>query len=104
MNKIVERIAKEGLVESIIKNISKNSNDEDLKDLSIDIYLELLEKDEDCLLGIYERGQMNYYLSRIIMNNLNSKTSRFYYIYKKNKKRLTQMEDATEKGEEPDYN
>lgn len=104
MNKIVERIAKEGLVESIIRNITKNSKDEDLRDLANDIYLELLEKSEDCLMGIYERGQINYFLTRIVLNNINSKTSRFYYIYKKNKKRLTQMEDATEKGEEPDYN
>ena len=81
MNKIVEKIAKEGLVESIIRNITKNSKDEDLRDLANDIYLELLEKPENILLCIYERNQIQYYLTRIVLNNVNSKTSRFYYKY-----------------------
>lgn len=103
MNKIVNKIAKERIVENIISNISKNSNDEDLKDLSIDIYLELLEKDEDFLEGIYERGQMPYYLTRIVMNNINSKTSPFFYRYRKYKRQEVQIDDTAEKGEEPDY-
>lgn len=104
MNKIVSKIAEERIVENIISNIYKNSNDEDLKDLSIDIYLELLEKDEDCLLGIYERGQINYYITRIVLNNINSKTSRYYYLYKKNKSVTTPIDESnTEKGERADY-
>ena len=103
MNKIVSKIAEERIVENIISNISKNSNDEDLKDLSIDIYLELLEKDEDCLIGIYERGQINYYITRIILNNVTSKTSPFYYRYRQYKRQEVQIDDTAEKGEEPDY-
>jgi hypothetical protein len=63
-----------------------------------------MEKGEDMLNGIYERGQINYYLTRIVLNNINSKTSRFYYTYKKNKAVTTPIEDAnTEKGERADY-
>lgn len=91
------------MVESIIANIAKNTTDEDLRDLANDIYLELLEKSEDLLVGIYERGQMNYYITRIVINNINSKTSRFYYLYKKNNAIQSSIDDTIEKGERADY-
>lgn len=91
------------MVENIIANIAKNTTDEDLKDLANDIYLELLEKNEELLVGIYERGQMNYYITRIVINSINSKTSRFYYIYKKNKAVQSSIDDTIEKGERADY-
>lgn len=92
------------MVEKIIANIAKNTTDEDLKDLANDIYLELLEKSEDLLVGIYERGQITYYITRIVINNINSKTSRFYYIYKKNKAVQSSIDDTyAEKGERADY-
>ena len=104
MNKLIDKIAKDRVVEGIIKNVAKDSKDEDLRDLANDIYLELLEKSEDCLLAIYERGQINYYITRIVLNNINSKTSRYYYIYKKNKSVTTPIDDANaEKGERADY-
>lgn len=81
MNTIVELIANQHLVEDIISNVVKDSNKECYKDLANDIYLELLEKPENILLCIYERNQIQYYLTRIVLNNVNSKTSRFYYKY-----------------------
>ena len=104
MNTIVEKIAKEQMVESIIANVAKDAKDEDLKDLKQDIYLTLMEKDEDFLDGIYERGQMPYYLSRIITNNINSKTSPFYYRYKVHKNKELIIDDIpNEPTEEPRY-
>ena len=105
MNKTVEKIVNDKIIDQIIKNVAKNSTDEDFKDLKQDICLELLEKPEELLQGICERGQIGYYITRIVVNNINSKTSRFYYTYRKNKMVTTSMEDAsiTEKGERPDY-
>jgi len=104
MKKIVEKIANDGMVEKIIKNIAINTNDEDLVDFSQDVYMTLLEKDQDWLEGIYERGQMNYFITRIVLNNINSKTSRFYYLYKKNKSVTTPIDESNaEKGERADY-
>lgn len=104
MKKIIEKIATEKLVETIISNVAKNVTDEDLVDLAQDVYLTLMEKDEELLMGIYERGQMNYYLTRIVLNNINSKTSRFYYLYKKNKAKETSIDDAnTNQGEREPY-
>lgn len=103
MRKVVELIVKEKILDQIINNIAKDAKDEDLNDLKQDIYLELLEKNEEWLFGIYERGQMNYYLTRIVLNNINSKTSPFYYRYRKYKRQEVQIDDTAEKGEEPDY-
>lgn len=103
MKKVVELIVKDKILDQIINNIAKDAKDEDLNDLKQDIYLELLEKNEEWLFGIYERGQMNYYLTRIVMNNINSKTSPFYYRYRKYKRQEVQIDDTAEKGEEPDY-
>lgn len=103
MRKVVELIANDKILDQIINNIAKDAKDEDLNDLKQDIYLELLEKNEEWLFGIYERGQMNYYLTRIVLNNINSKTSPFYYRYRKYKRQEVQIDDTAEKGEEPDY-
>lgn len=106
MNKVVKQIATEKIVEEIVKNIAKDSTDEDLPDLIQDIYLTLLEKDEEWLQGIYDRGQINYFISRIVKNNINSKTSRWYYIYKMKKKRTDRIDNgatAYEKGERTKY-
>lgn len=104
MKHIIEQIAKDKLIDQIISNVAKDAKDEDLKDLKQDIYLILMEKDEDFLEGIYERGQMPYYLSRIITNNINSKTSRFYYLYKVHKNKQLIIDDIpNEPTEEPKY-
>lgn len=99
MNNVVKKIAEDRIVETIIGNVARNSNDEDLKDLANDIYLELLEKDEDWLLGIYERGQINYYITRIVTNNINSKTSRYFYTYKKDKLKQITIDEYKEKAD-----
>lgn len=100
---VVERIAKQKLVEEIVGNITNNSNDEDLKDLVNDIYLDLLEKPKEMLSGIYERNQMNYFITRMVMNNINSIHSRFYYVYGRYKNNKTSMDETSEKGERERY-
>lgn len=81
---IIEHLARDKTVEEIIKNVASKDNSkhhEFLDDLAQDIYMQLYEMDTDKLNGIYEKGQMNYYITRIVLNNINSKTSRYYYTY-----------------------
>lgn len=103
MNKIITQLANDKVVEEIVKNVAKDSTDEDLKDLCQDVYLTLMEKDEEWLTGIYERQQINYFITRIVMNNINSRTSRFFYMYKHNKIKETGIEDAITEGEREKY-
>lgn len=90
---IVERLAKEKKVEEIISKITKGSKEDTLHDLANDIYLDLLTKPELKIQQLYygkgqdnpdyTNNQLDYFITRIILNSVNSKTSRYYYIYKK---------------------
>lgn len=100
---IIEKIAKDKIIEQIIRNVTKNHS-EDYNDLAQDLYSVLLEKDCDLIEEIYEKGQLNYYITRLVINNINSKTSRFYYTYRKNKSITNSIEDANaETGERAKY-
>lgn len=51
---------------------------EDLEDFTQDLYLQLLEDGRDW----ETREDLEYFILRTIANNLQSKTSRYYYKYK----------------------
>lgn len=82
---IINEIANNGLVEEIINGVSysKFENKENLKDLAQDIYLQLLQMDNKKLNDLYCNNQLRYWITRIITNNIHSKTSPYYYQYKK---------------------
>lgn len=84
-NEIIEKLAKERLVEQICSNIAKSSNyDDTLKDLSQNIYVDLLSKDEEKIINLYETNQIRFFVVRMVTNNLFSKNSPFYQTFKKN--------------------
>ena len=76
-NEVVSIIAKEKVVEQIVSNIAKSSDDL-LNDLSQEIYLDLLEKDEDKIVKLYESNQIRFFITRMIINNLHSTNSPFW--------------------------
>lgn len=92
-DQVIKFIADNRLVEEIVHNVGGNS-DEDLKDLVQDIYMELFKKDETLLVNLYENKNINFYLSRIITNNIYSNNSRFYYNYKKNNKNKVKIDNV----------
>lgn len=83
---IIEDISKHKLVEEIIKNNIHHEDDEDLKDLAQDIYIDLYSKSETLLNEIYLNNKIQYFIARMVYNNVFSKTSRYYTKYKKNLK------------------
>ena len=68
-------------IEEIVNNIAQTDPDKD--DLIQDIALIILEKPSDFILELYNKKQLKYYITRVIRNNLFSKTSPYYYKYKK---------------------
>lgn len=82
-NEVVNIIAKERMVETAIANIAKTNSDV-LNDLSQNIYLDLLEKDEQKIVKLYEANQIRFFIVRMILNNLFSKNSPFYQTFRKN--------------------
>lgn len=86
MSDVLEKLARERFIERSIAGMAGSAGErpEDLQDLAQDLYLELLEKD---LTAFETEPDLRYYILKMISNNLNSKTSRYFYKYKANDKR-----------------
>ena len=78
---VVERVAKEGWIEECIRTVSGGVWRSEYDDLTSDILLELL--DQTKVVDLYKRGQLKFYIMRIVRNNIQSNTSRFYYRYRR---------------------
>lgn len=80
--KIIKQLAEEKTIETIINNVAKN-NDDTLQDLAQMLYLDLLEKNDETIISLYQEKKLQFFLTRMVINSINSKTSRYYYLYKK---------------------
>ena len=92
---IINEIANGGLVEEIINGVSysKFENNENIKDLAQDIYLQLLQMKTDKLNDLYTKNQLRYWIARIVVNSIHSKTSPYYYQYKKEQRQSVNIND-----------
>lgn len=79
----VEKVSKDNLVRNIIMRITKNGktakDPSTLDDLEQDIYLSLLQDEK--FPKIVEEGHANFYIARIVCNNIMSSSSRYYRAY-----------------------
>lgn len=94
--KIIDEISKDKLVEEIVYNIG-DKGDEDLKDLIQDIYINLLEKEDDLIETLYATNQLKFYIIRMVVNNIHSKNSPYYTKYKKDKINKVKIEELYNK-------
>ena len=80
---VVDIIAREHLVERIVnKLLSSSKNPFDCpEDLIQDLYLILLQKDDDLIVNLYNKDEIGFYLLKIARNQLLSKNSSYYYTY-----------------------
>ena len=81
-NDVIATIAKERMVEQIVSNIAKSA-DSLLQDLQQDIYIDLLAKEDDKIVNLYESGQLKFFITRMVINNIHSKNSPFWCKYKR---------------------
>lgn len=81
LREIIGRIAEEGLVEKIAFNF-KGEQEENLKDLCQYIYLELLTKEEGLIESMYADGSLRFYITKMVLNQINSKTSPYHKTYR----------------------
>lgn len=80
---IVMQMASERMVEKMVQRIAQQSLSDDLKDLCQMIYLILLEYDETKLQDLWTNKQMNFFVVRIILNQLKSRFSPYYKSFRK---------------------
>lgn len=84
---IIESLAKERRVEGLVENIAHEEMNADLKDLAQMVYLILLEYDEAKLRDLWDNGQMDFFIVRIILNQYRSSNSPFHTIFRKFRER-----------------
>lgn len=79
---IVEKLAKEKQIEQWVKNVGRTDlKRKFLDDLTQDIYLKLLSMSDEKIETLYEKGELPFFVNRIIMNNINSMTSPYFQKY-----------------------
>ena len=94
--KIIDEISKNKIVEEIVYNIG-SKDDEDLKDLVQDIYINLLEKEDSLIETLYNTNQLKFYIVKMVVNNIHSKNSPYYTKYKKDKINKVNIEELYDK-------
>lgn len=96
---IVGRLGRERRVEQIVLRIAGlDALTADLKDLCQMIYLTLLEYPQDKINDLWESNAINFLIVRLVLFNLRSKTSRYYYaikIFSARSQDLTAIEHKT---------
>lgn len=108
IKEVINEIAKQRIVESIVHRVTSSGttaqDPSSLDDLIQDIYLSLLEDDK--VVDIYEQGHINFYIARIVTNNVCSSSSRYYRNYLLPLKKSVEINEAITKDEggTEDYN
>lgn len=92
-NQIINELAKNKVIEKLVANISPEGDSPDTSDLSQLIYLTLLEKPNALIEDLYNKGELIFYVIRIITRNVYSTTSPYYRTIKKFKNKTTDIND-----------
>lgn len=83
---VLEEWCKKRVIEKMVRDM--NIDGDWVDDLIQEVYLVLLEKGEEFVSGLIVRKEINFYVSRIIMNMVMSCTSRFYKTYRSNNNKV----------------
>ena len=78
---VVEEIARSKLIQECIKVVTGGVWRSEYDDLVQDVLIELLNQEK--IISLYQKGQLKYFIMRIIRNNIQSNTSRFFYRYRR---------------------
>lgn len=94
---VLDIIAREHLVDRIVsKLLSSSKNPFDCpEDLIQDVYLLLLQKDNNLIVNLYNKGEIGFYLLKIARNQLLSANSPYYTKYIKFRANSDDITQAT---------
>jgi hypothetical protein len=81
LNSVVEKVYEQGIIDEIADNLGVPSNEWD--DFLQEIYLILLEYNPEKIIGMYERGELKWWLIRVCINQFCSSNSPYFKKYKK---------------------
>lgn len=80
---IVAQLARDRVVEGMVRRITGKPLKGDLADLAQMVYVILLDYPEDKILDLEENGEMRYFIARIILNQYRSQNSVFYRTFRR---------------------
>lgn len=91
---VIDIIARDHLVDRIVnKLLSSSKNPFDCpEDLVQDLYLILLNSDENLIVALYNKGELGFYLLKIARNQLLSANSPYYTKYIKFRAKSDELE------------
>ena len=95
---IINEIASNHVAEDIIMNVSRNSDTDSLHDLAQDIYIDLLSKSDEKIISMYEDGTLQFFIVRMITNNMFSSNSPYYRVYRDFSHRSDDLSSASNKA------
>ena len=95
---VVEEIARSKLIQECILIVTGGVWRSEYDDLVQDILIEMLNQTK--IVDLYEKGQLKFYVMRVVRNNIQSATSRFYYRYRRFSLRNSGPERLESYGEE----
>lgn len=81
LSKILIELEEENVLREMCTNMNVNPNDMD--DFVQELYVILLEYNQDKIVELYNKKQLKYFIVGIIQRQYHSKTSPFYKKYKK---------------------
>ena len=95
---VVEYIARSKLIQECILIVTGGVWRSEYDDLVQDVLIELLNQSK--VVDLYKKGQLKFYIMRVVRNNIQSATSRFYYRYRRFSLRNSGPEILENYGEE----
>ena len=93
---IIDQLAREKRVETMLANIAKKPVTGTLEDLCQMVYLILLEYDGAKIEDLWENGQINFFIARILLNQYKSSNSPFYKLFRKYESKCQDIETLRE--------
>lgn len=94
---VISILARNKVIEKLLKQYNLSSPY--AKDLCQDLYIELLNKEDKLIVGLYERNEIEYYIRAMLSNNINSNTSPFYRQYERFRKTTDEIQNEKTEGE-----
>ena len=79
---VVEEVARTKLIQDCILIVTGGVWRSEYDDLVQDLLVEFLDQGKK-IVDLYKKGQLRYYVVRVVRNNLQSCTSRFFYRYRR---------------------
>lgn len=91
---IVAALGKERRVETMVSNIARRPLSADLQDLAQIVYTILLTYDPEKIIDLYEHNEINYFIARVITNQMQMRRSQYDIAITRYQRRTEQLPDA----------